>query len=316
MSQLRLNPFFPLAGTGKAVARMLGNANGRDGHAHSSALVWGEQGGLKLAPVQPTKASWVQIEHLDANKHRERAVASFQRKHKCSVVIEPIREVEPAMATPPAKKPCNKGRSTAAKDRKLRAAGAEIVSALATVNIRVLTDEKLADIVQWMGRMNISAVALQEVAAKANNFLSLGARYTLHMGPCGQGPKGGAMRGCAWVVDNQWARQVGFEMGVSTIHSSSISIATSTGRIELVSIYSAPGVAESAEEAELSSRSKRAPVVWLGDINDDPAKPSAKSYWGGSCPQPGTLHSTERVADRRCPLGTRQSTSPTRQPAI
>ena len=125
---------------------MLGNANGRDGHAHSSALVCGEQEGLNLAPVQPTKASWVQIEHLDANKHRERAVASFQRKHKCSVVIEPIREVEPAMATPPAKKPCNKGRSTAAKDRKLRAAGAEIVSALATVNIRVLTDEKLADI--------------------------------------------------------------------------------------------------------------------------------------------------------------------------
>ena len=185
------------------------------------------------------------------------------------------------MATPPAKKPCNKGRSTAAKDRKLRAAGAEIVSALATINIRVLTDEKLADIVQWMGRMNISAVALQEVAAKANNFLSLGARYTLHMGPCGQGPKGGAMRGCAWVVDNQWARQVGFEMGVSTVHSSSISIATSKGRIELVSVYSAPGVAKSAEEVELSSRSKRAPVVWLGDINDDPAKPSAKSYWGG-----------------------------------
>ena len=126
------------------------------------------------------------------------------------MVIEPIRQVEPAKATPPAKKACNKGRSTAAKDRKLRAAGPEIVSALATVNIRVLTDEKLTDIVQWMGRMNISAVALQEVAAKANNFLSLRACYTLHIGPCGQGPKGGAMRGCAWVVENQWARQVGF----------------------------------------------------------------------------------------------------------
>jgi hypothetical protein len=292
---------------------MLGSANGRIGHAHSSALVWGEQGGLKLAPVQPTKATWVQIEHLDANKHRERAVASFQRKHKCSVVIEPIRRVEPILATPPTKKSCNKGRSTAAKDRKLRAAGAEIVSALATINIRVLTDEKLADIVQWMGRMNISAVALQEVAAKANNFLSLGARYTLHMGPCGQGPKGGAMRGCAWVVDNQWARQVGFEMGVSTVHSSSISIATSTGRVELVSIYSAPGVGESAEETELSSRSKRAPVVWLGDINDDPTKPSTKSYWGDSCPQLGTWRSTERVAGRRCPLGTRPPIAPTRQ---
>ena len=48
------------------------------------------------------------------------------------------------------------------------------MSALATTNIRVLTDEKLADIMQWMGRMNISAVALQEMAAKANNFLRLG----------------------------------------------------------------------------------------------------------------------------------------------
>ena len=211
-------------------------------------------------------------------------MASSQRKHKCFVVIEPIRQVEPAMATPPAKKSCNKSRSTAAKDRKLRAAGAGVVGALATINIRVLADEKLADIVQWMGRMNISAVALQEVAAKANNFLSLGPRYTLHMEPCGQGHKGGAMRGCAWVVVNQWARQVGFEMGVSTVHSSSISIATSTGRSELVSIYSAPGVAELAKETELSSRSKRAPVVWLGDINDDPAKPSTKSYWGGLMP--------------------------------
>jgi hypothetical protein len=61
--------------------------------------------------------------------------------------------------------------------------------------------------------MNISAVALQEVAAEANDCLSLGARYTLHMGPCGQGPKGGAMRGCAWVVDNQWATQVSVGMG-------------------------------------------------------------------------------------------------------
>ena len=90
------------------------------------------------------------------------------------------------------------------------------------------------------------------------------------------------MRGCAWVVNNQWARQVGFEMRVNTVHSSSISIATNTGRVELVSIYPAPGVAESAEETELSSRSKRAPVVWLGDINDDPTKPSTTSYWGGT----------------------------------
>ena len=101
------------------------------------------------------------------------------------------------MSTSPAKKSCNKSRPTATKDRKLRVAGAEIVSALATINIRVLTDEKLADIVQWVGRMDISAVGLQGVAAKANNPLSLGARYTLHMGPCGQGPKGGAMRGRA-----------------------------------------------------------------------------------------------------------------------
>ena len=33
-----------------AVARMLRGANGREGHAHSSALVWGEQGKIKLAP--------------------------------------------------------------------------------------------------------------------------------------------------------------------------------------------------------------------------------------------------------------------------
>ena len=148
---------------------------------HTPRPWYGEKVGLKLATVQPTKVTWVQMEHLDANKHRERAVVSFQRKHKCSVVIEPIRGVEPILATPLTKKSCNKSRSTAAKDRKLRVAGAEIVSAIATINIRVLTDEKLADIVQWMGRMNISAVALQEVAAKANNFLSLGARYTLHM---------------------------------------------------------------------------------------------------------------------------------------
>ena len=144
----------------------------------------------------------------------------------------------------------------------------------------MLTDEKLANIVQWMGRLGISAVALQEVTARANSSLSLGSRSTLHMGPCGQGPKGGAMRDYAWVVDNQWARQVGFEVGLSIFHLSSISIATSTGRVELVSIYSAPGVAESGEETELSSRSKRTLAIWLGGINNDPAKPSAKSYWG------------------------------------
>ena len=87
----------------------------------------------------------------------------------------PIRQIGPIITTPPAKKGCNKSRSTAAKDRELRAAGAEIMSSLATINIRVLTDEKLADIVQWMGRMGISALAFEEVAAKINNFLSLGA---------------------------------------------------------------------------------------------------------------------------------------------
>ena len=131
-------------------------------------------GGLKSASVQPTTATWAQTEHLDANEHHKRAVTSFQRKHQCSVVIEPIRQVEPAMATPPAKKACSKGRSIAAPNRKLWAAETKIVSTLATINIRVLTDEKLADIVQWMRKMSISAVALQEVAAKANNFLSLG----------------------------------------------------------------------------------------------------------------------------------------------
>ena len=59
----------------------------------------------------------------------------------------------------------------------------------------------------------------------------------------------------AWVVKKQWARQIGLEVGISTVHS----------------IYSAPGVAESAEETELSPRSKRAPAIWLGCINIDPA---------------------------------------------
>ena len=54
----------------------------------------GRAGGLKLAPMQPIKATWVQIEHLDANKHRERAVASFQRKHKCSVIYSAPGVVE------------------------------------------------------------------------------------------------------------------------------------------------------------------------------------------------------------------------------
>ena len=106
------------------------------------------------------------------------------------------------MATPPAKESCNKGRPTAAKGRKPQAAGATVVGALATTNTRVLANGGLANIVQWVGKMGIPAVALQGVAAKANNPFRLGARYTPHMGPRGQGPKGKAMRGCTWVVDN------------------------------------------------------------------------------------------------------------------
>ena len=127
---------------------------------------------------------------------------------------------------------------------------------------------------------------------------------------CGQGPGGG----CAWAVDNQWARQASFGVGASTAHASSTPTATNTGRAGLVPAYPAPGAAGPAKGAGLSSRPKGAPVVWLGGMGGGPAKPPANGYWGGAGMPPARHLAPNRgVAGRRCPLGTRPPTPPTRQ---
>ena len=84
LSQLSSNSFFPLAGPNKAVARMLGKAtcNGRIGHAHSSALVWREQGGLTLAPVQPTTESGTCMQHsVDCYRMLSAYCSSWSQLH-------------------------------------------------------------------------------------------------------------------------------------------------------------------------------------------------------------------------------------------
>ena len=89
-----------------------------------------------------------------------------------------------------------------------------------------------------MKRENIAAVALQEVCVPVDNLMSLEAGYSLHLGPCGKGPKGHPMRGCGWITNDEWARAVSLEPGSSTVHTSSISISTKTGKLELVSVLS------------------------------------------------------------------------------
>ena len=153
----------------------------------------------------------------------------------------------------------------------------------ASLSIRTLTDAKLKIIFEWMQMSGVVAVALQETRTESGLLMGPTSGCMLLLGPCvlgfGPGSRPSRSRGCGWLMDTEWGRKLG-PNPTQPAHTSSctITIQTTQGELDLVSLYSAPSEVATEEEAEIAAACNACrQQIWFSDPNADPSKGPAKS---------------------------------------
>ena len=286
----------------QARAEMLKPTNGRESQAPAATLQWGPYGITLAAKPQGTavRACWVSIQHIPNGESWDPKPKIPSSKAK----VQPSWKPEPFLGSSPVVDRTWPPESIQAT--RVRAAtriiGSGSGSLLASLNIRTLTDAKLMIIIEWMRMSGVVAVALQETRTESGLLMDPPSGFSLFLGPCvlGSGPGGrpSRSRGCGWLVDTEWGRKVGIQFNTASTHSCTVTIQTTQGEIDLVSLYSAPSEIVTAEESEMAAACNAGrQQIWFSDSNADPSKGSAKSQaWSNLLEIAGGLVALNRSA--------------------